>query len=53
MRARSISVGVLVRNDPPDWLDTAVDTHGVAAYNLVGGASSANQYNGRGAQLST
>ena len=27
-----------------DWLDAAVDKYGVSAYNLVGGASSANQY---------
>lgn len=28
------------------WLDKAVDVYGVTAYNLVGGASSANQYAG-------
>ena len=28
------------------WLETAIDTYGVNAYNLVGGASSANQYAG-------
>ena len=28
------------------WLNKAIDTFGVNAYNLVGGASSANQYSG-------
>ena len=28
------------------WLDRAIDDYGVNAYNLVGGASSANQYSG-------
>jgi hypothetical protein len=28
------------------WLNKAIDTYGVNAYNLVGGASSANQYSG-------
>jgi hypothetical protein len=29
-----------------NWLETAIETYGVNAYNLVGGASSANQYSG-------
>jgi hypothetical protein len=28
------------------WLKASIDEHGVHAYNLVGGASSANQYSG-------